>query len=129
MDRLGRFQHEGYKIWEWRYDSASEQLLHLQVDSMDVYEKMEGAVTRSNTRWVQTYESQAREERGKICSVKDVKHGRRVILSTEDPPREREMPETILEVLEEWGCTWMWRSLRLIGDDHWLEDAIEAGTC
>ena len=39
------------------------------------------------------------------------------------------MPETILEVLEEWGCTWMWRSLRLIGDDHWLEDAIEAGTC
>jgi hypothetical protein len=39
------------------------------------------------------------------------------------------MPETILEVLEEWGCAWMWKSLRLIGDDHWLEVAIEGRTC
>ena len=39
------------------------------------------------------------------------------------------MPGTILEVLEEWGCMWMWRSLRVIGDEHWLEDAIEAGSC
>ena len=23
----------------------------------------------------------------------------------------------------------MWKSLRLIGDNHWLEDAIAAGTC
>ena len=23
----------------------------------------------------------------------------------------------------------MWKSLCLVGDDHWLEDAIEAGTC
>lgn len=23
----------------------------------------------------------------------------------------------------------MWRLLHLVGDDHWLEDAIEAGSC
>ena len=23
----------------------------------------------------------------------------------------------------------MWESLRLVGDDHWLEEAIESGTC
>ena len=39
------------------------------------------------------------------------------------------MPTTILEALEEWGYTWMWKSLRLVGDDHWLEEVIEAGTC
>ena len=39
------------------------------------------------------------------------------------------MPETTLEVLEEWGSVWMWKSLRLIGDDHWLEASIAAGTC
>ncbi len=50
-------------------------------------------------------------------------------MSTAEPPRPRDMPMTILEVLEEWGCTWMWTSLHLIGDDHWLEEAIAAGTC
>ena len=52
-----------------------------------------------------------------------------LIVSKVSAPREQTMPVTILEVLEEWGCTWMWKSLRLMGDDHWLEEAIEAGTC
>ena len=39
------------------------------------------------------------------------------------------MAETVLKVLIEWGSTWMWESLHLIGDDHWLENSIAAGTC
>ena len=129
MDRLGNFQHKGYKIWPWRYDSENARLLHLKSEGMGVYKKMDGAVMRSAVRWELVQEDQAYKEVGKICSMKEVEHGRRVILSTKAPPSEKEMPETILEVLEEWGCTWIWRSLRLIGDDHWLEEAIEAGTC
>ena len=46
-----------------------------------------------------------------------------------NPPRPKDMSKTILGVLEEWGSIWMWSSLRRVGDGHWLEDAIEAGTC
>ena len=36
------------------------------------------------------------------------------------------MPTEIKEVLKEWGCTWMWKSLRLVGSDEWNTDAIES---
>ena len=52
-----------------------------------------------------------------------------MIVSQVDGAREQTMPTTILEVLEEWGCTWMWKSLRLVEDDNWLEESTEAGTC
>ena len=29
-----------------------------------------------------------------------------------------------MDVLQEWGCTWMWEGMRLTGDDSWLEEAI-----
>jgi hypothetical protein len=29
-----------------------------------------------------------------------------------------------MDVLREWGCTWMWEAMRLTGDDGWLEEAI-----
>jgi hypothetical protein len=37
--------------------------------------------------------------------------------------------ETLWEVLEEWECTWLWEDLEMIGDDHWIQDAIGARTC
>jgi len=110
--------HEGYKIWPWRFDSQGQRLLHLKSDCMDVYEMMKGAVTCSAIRWELAQEGQRREEVGEICSVKEVEHGRCVLLSSKAPSRAREMPETILEVLEEWECMWMWPSLRLLGDEH-----------
>ncbi len=58
MDRLGNFQHKGYKIWPWSYNSGSAQLYNLKGDNMDVYKKMSGAVTRSTTHWELTHESQ-----------------------------------------------------------------------
>ena len=38
------------------------------------------------------------------------------------------MPESIEEVLQEWGCTWMWRSLRMQGNEGWIREAIHDGT-
>ena len=52
-----------------------------------------------------------------------------MIVSTATAPRSKDLPETLLEVLAEWGSTWMWQSLRLVGDDDWLEESIAAGTC
>ena len=38
------------------------------------------------------------------------------------------MPTKIKEVLKEWGCTWMWKSLQLVGSDEWIKDEIEGWT-
>ena len=76
INRLGAFKHEGYKIWPWRYDPTSSRLLHLKADSMDVYEKMSGVTMRSATRWTRVEEDQPREEVGRVCTVREVEHGR-----------------------------------------------------
>ena len=39
-------------------------------------------------------------------------------------PPQITQPETFMDVLQEWGCTWMWEGMRLTGDDNWLEEAI-----
>ena len=33
-------------------------------------------------------------------------------------------PESFLDVLEEWGCTWLWDDMQLTGDTEWLGEAI-----
>ena len=50
------------------------------------------------------------------------------VVSNTDPPREEIMPTKIKEVLKEWGCTCMWKSLRLVGSDDWIKDAIKCWT-
>ena len=129
MDRLGRFNHEEYKIWPWRYDSSAERLLHRTEEGIEVYGKATQARTRSSTQWELLADAQPIEFAGKICTVRGAGQGRQVIISTASAPRQKQMPSTILEVLSDWGSTWMWKSLRLIGEDHWLEEAIAAGTC
>ena len=32
-------------------------------------------------------------------------------------------------MLIEWGSTWLWDSIRLVGGDNCLEEAIQDGTC
>ena len=48
--------------------------------------------------------------------------------SNTDQPREEIMPTKIKEVLKEWVCTWMWKSLQLVESDEWTKEAIEGGT-
>ena len=51
------------------------------------------------------------------------------MVSSAAPPLPKTMPTTLLDVLVEWGSTWMWKALHLVGNDDWLEEAIAAGTC
>jgi hypothetical protein len=45
-----------------------------------------------------------------------------------NPVVEKQLPETIQEVLEEWGNGWMWKSLRMTGTDDWLVEAVRTGS-
>ena len=121
--------HEGGKIWKWRLDEEGGRLLHHTDEGMEVYRRVEGRSTRGAAQWEMSNGVQPRENCGKLCTVETVAQGKKVIASQVSGAKEQTMPTTILEVLEEWGCAWMWKSLRLVGDDNWLEESIEAGTC
>ena len=51
------------------------------------------------------------------------------ITSTAPPPCSQEMPTCFMDVLIEWGSTWLWDYLRLVGEESWLEEAIQDRTC
>lgn len=129
QDRLGRFRHEGYKVWGWRFDVEGGWLLHQTEQGTAVYARPEGRATRQATRWELVEETNSHIDGGMICLLRAAAGDIKVIVPTAEAPRPTVTPVTILEVLEEWGCLWMWDSLRLVGDDHCLEEAIETGTC
>jgi hypothetical protein len=56
--------------------------------------------------------------------VKEAGLGIYKIISYTNWPPQIKCPETFLEVLGEWGCTWMWEYMQLKGDDGWLEAVI-----
>ena len=39
------------------------------------------------------------------------------------------MPTCFLGVLTEWVSTWLWESLRIVGEDNWIEEAIQDRNC
>ena len=63
-----------------------------------------------------------------VCSVREAGLAVMAIVSSAEPPRERVLPTEIRGVIKEWGCMWMWKSLRILGNDGWLKRAIERRT-
>ena len=118
QDRLGRFNHEGYKKWDWRWDVDKTRLLHYREGLMDVYKPSNlPRMLNVPNRWTRTRCGQKVEKCGQVCTVREVAVAVKAVLSTAEPPREEQMPNKIKEVLEEWGGDWMWKSLRILGND------------
>ena len=46
------------------------------------------------------------------------------VLSHTDPPPSPLKHDSFMGVLIEWGCTWMWDSIVLVGKEDWIEKAI-----
>ena len=115
---LGEFIRQGHKIWAWRYDLDSTTLFHCKGDLVDVYKPLEfqGARTRAN-RYSRTRHDQDVPLWGGPCTVEEAGLGIYKIISYTNMPPQVSHPETFVEVLEEWGCTWMWDDMRLSGDD------------
>ena len=92
---------------------------------MDVYIP----TSSSHRRWKKALSGCDVAESGVPCSVRTSTEGRVAIASVAAAPEPVSLPESFLDVLREWGNTWMWDSLRLLGDDDWIEIAIQEGTC
>ena len=64
--------HEGYKLWDWRYDLENERVLYLLGDKMDIYKPSNLAGTRRlANRWVRSRMGQPAVECGKVCTVRE----------------------------------------------------------
>ena len=129
-DRLGRFLAPAHKIWSWRLDTDAGRLCHHHEGGMDVYTKTQssGRNIRSSNRWSIHLRNQPPEKRGGICTISEISPTVVGLVSTASSPRPKTLPTCFIDVLLKWNSTWMWDSLRLVGDDHWIEDSIRAGT-
>ena len=108
---------------------AEGSLLHVKGDLMGVYKPSQLPRHRNiRNRWTRLHCDQPAELQGDICTVREVAPAVLAIASTTEDPPAKSAPECFLEVLEEWGCHWMWESIRMVGSDGWLEEAIREGT-
>jgi hypothetical protein len=122
---LGNYVRQGHKIWAWRYDLENRKLYHCNENLVNINEPstFPGARTRAN-RYSRTRLDQSVPLRGGPCTVEEVGLGIYRIISFTNMPPQITHPETFLDVLCKWGCTWMWEEMCLTGDDGWLAMAI-----
>ena len=129
MDAMGRSILKGTKLWDWRLDEEANELLHFQGDTVDVYKPSLLRYDRGSNRWTRSRRNQTRVKRGQLCSVRDAGPATVSIVCVSTALEPAIPPSTILEVLREWGNIWLWETLRLIGEDDWLQQSIRDGTC
>jgi hypothetical protein len=66
--------------------------------------------------------------RGDICLVNEVQPGVFRITSMAREAQEPPGSTTFVEVLHEWGCSWLWEYMSVEGGTDWIAQAITAGS-
>ena len=73
---------------------------------MDVYMPSNLPETRNTpNRWIRRRIDKEAPDQGKICTVRDAGLAIKAAESMGNPPEKQIMPDSLLEVLREWGCT------------------------
>eukprot|EP00956_Cyclotella_meneghiniana_P010715 scaffold14988_cov36-Cyclotella_meneghiniana.AAC.2 len=139
--RLGKFVAVGHKAWNWRYEPRFETLLQQSGDDVIVYRRVDATGRRSRQEvYEQSEVIHDAVVQGRICSIEMCGSSTVKICSLTNPPPECENPENFLDVLKEWGHTWIWDGLQVSGatgkgvnlipgdDMEWIFDGIQNGT-
>jgi hypothetical protein len=63
----------------------------------------------------------------KSCTVRDVGIAVKAATSMADSSYSDVLTEGLIEMLEDWDCIWIWKSLRLVGGDGLNKGIIEQG--
>ncbi len=119
---VGEFVADTHCISPWRWCPVSNTLLHSGADSTttEVYFN----TTRKANRLTQTATIPQRED-GDYCFVEEIQPGVHRVTSTARRALPTPTAESFLDILSEWGCTWMWEHLSLEGGSDWLPAAIQ----
>ena len=137
--QLGDFLTEGHKIWQWRFDPEDNVLLQspgVEGEFIKFDKSPELSLRRDKfipgPTVYPTHPTLA-------CSARVAEDGSAQILSTISLDLIDSSPTDFLDVLEEWGCTWMWREMKITNSvgsgldieltvtdgGRWLYQAIE----
>ncbi len=110
---------------EWRWCALSNKLLQYYQDtaSMDVYKN----TTKKLNRYTKSFLT-PRVVRKDICSVNEIQPGIFRITSTAQEAQDPSKPTTFMEVLHEWGWSWLWEYMSVEGGTDWIAQAITAGS-
>jgi hypothetical protein len=117
LNCLGDCVAKSHRIQEWRWCTLSNKLLRYHQGTA----KME---TYTNT----TNSLSPRVVRGDICLVDEIQPGVFCITSTVRETQDTAEQTTFLKVLREWGCSWLWEHMTIVGGTEWIAQAITAGS-
>ena len=113
---LGKCTSAGHKIWRWKYSSAQDTLVYSHPDGSSSYYVRD--CSDRSTRQTRYHPSDMEvdiEEGGldHLGTITENTDGSVSILSlikTFSPPPT---PSSFLDVLQEWGCSWLWQNMRM----------------
>ncbi len=129
--KMRGFKRPGHKIWQWRFDVETETLYHLKSrEKMDVYAPslIPGYAGRRNC-WLRSYRDVPLVEQGDYCMTKEVALTVIAVIPHTPAAKQTRCHNNIWDVLQSWGCCWIWENLRMVGDNDWIKEAIEDGSC
>jgi hypothetical protein len=69
------------------------------------------------------------EECNTLCTVKEVALAVWSICSFSQAALTLTSPTSFWQVMQEWGCGWLWDNLQLVGPTDWLAGVIATGSC
>jgi hypothetical protein len=119
---VGKYVEEMHQIHPWRWSQEFNTLLHTAQGSntMDIYSN----TIRKLNRYTKTA-SWPRQEMGKICSIEEIQPRMFRVTSTACRAPTATPPTSFLDVLREWGCTWLWEHMLIEGGTEWVANAIQ----
>jgi hypothetical protein len=123
------FKQPGQKIWQWWFDAETETLYHLKSrEKIYVYvpSLIYGYASQRNC-WLQSYQDVPLVEQGDYCMIKEVAPTVIAIILHTPAEKQVHFHDIIWDVLQSWGCCWIWENLRMVGDNDWIKEAIEDG--
>jgi hypothetical protein len=117
IDGLGKMVHEGHKVWEWRFDRTNERVLRENGGTVEIYVKNDhGSGDRGCNSIYSFSHTDSVDLTGlDICSITPVTESCLKVSSHIKDMVNNLVPETFLDVLDDWGCTWLWEKLRVSG--------------
>ena len=93
---------------------------------MDVYRQLHRTGTGLHPKYVMETEGVdiVNSKESLLCSVEYTNVNKINRLFTASQELSSAPPESLLVVMEEWGCTWLWEDMQLTGGTEWLGEAI-----
>jgi hypothetical protein len=81
--------------------------------------------TTKKLNWYTEVATSQRCNQGKPYSVDKVRPGTFRIASIAQEAQGPPVSGTFLEILQEWGCSWLWEHMSIAGGTSWVAQAIQ----